>query len=157
MIVKVKKLHSDAQLPQRGSDIAAGFDVIAVEDPKIVVDDNTGVVTYVEYRTGIAIEPPEGYHTELFPRSSVSKYDLVLANSIGLGDQDYRGEIIFRYKPVRYKEGGCTTRHLEYCNLYKKGDRIGQIVLRKTEIADMIWAEELSDTNRGSGGFGSTG
>ena len=164
MKIKVKKLHPDAELPVTAIGADAGFDLVAIDDGKIKD-------TYIQYKTGIAVEPPPGYHTEIFPRSSVSKMDLVLANSIGLVDGAYRGELLVRFKiipeVIEYEDvapsgvdahlnGKHTAKYFDL-KKFKKGDRIAQLVLRKTEKAEYEWAEELSDTQRGDGGFGSTG
>lgn len=142
MNIKVKKLHEDAVLPKNANETDAGYDIVAI-------DDGTVTDTYVEYKTGIAIEPPPGYHTEIFPRSSITKTNMVLANSVGLVDESYRGPIIVRFKIVpNGKDIGPG---------YKKGDKIAQLVIRKTEKAFFEWSDNLSDTARGDGGFGSTG
>lgn len=141
--LKVKKLHPDAVLPSRANESDAGLDCVAIADPT----EGDG---YLEYCTGLAIELPIGYHCELFPRSSISKMDLVLANSIGLVDNGYRGEIRFRFKVVG-------ARSVVGSVFYKKGDKIGQIVVRKTENLAVEEVETLSDTQRGAGGFGSSG
>lgn len=159
-ILKVKKLVPEATLPAKAKDGDAGYDVVAIDDGTWNDDG-----TYIQYRTGIAIEVPEGYHTELFPRSSITKTDLVLGNSVGLVDNGYRGEILFRFKLT----GRFNTKNgMQWANfptevlgqsliMYKKGDKIGQVVIRKTEATFIIQeAEELSSTERGTGGFGST-
>jgi len=148
MKIKVKKLHENAVLPAAANLTDAGADLVAIDDG-VAKSDGRGGVLYVEYRTGIAVEPPPGYHTEIFPRSSVSKKNLVLANSIGLVDEDYRGEILVRFKVI--------SDNKHFFEKFSKGDRIAQLVLRKTERAEYEWADELSDTQRGEGGFGSTG
>jgi len=150
MNIKVRKVHPDAVLPKSAKTGDAGYDLVAVADPRF--SD-----TYIEYDTGIAVEPPDGYHIEIFPRSSISKYDLVLANSIGLVDNGYRGNLLVRFKVVPQKNW--LTEYGIFCEptIYKKGDKIAQIVIRKTESAEFEWAEELSNTDRDSGGFGSTG
>ena len=149
MEIKVKKLHKDAVLPCQATQTDAGYDLVAIDNGEIVQDEH-GKVLYAQYKTGISIEPPPGYHTEIFPRSSISKYDLMLANSIGLIDESYRGEVMVRFKPT------CNTS-CEYYKDYSKGDRIAQLVVRKTERVDFKWAEDLNDSNRGNGGFGSSG
>ena len=149
-IIKIKKKHPDAVLPQLAYKSDAGYDLVAINDGVI-----TG--TYIEYSTGLSIEPEPGWHVEIFPRSSISKTDLMLANGIGLVDESYRGEIICRYKIVgrtgwRMSDGGG-----EYMPvIYKKGDKIAQLVIRKTQHVDFEWAEELSNSSRGLGGFGSS-
>lgn len=139
-MIKIKKLHKDAVIPTQAKNGDAGFDLTAIDDG---INDCEG--RYIEYDTGIAIQPPEGYHTEIFPRSSISKYGLFLANSIGLVDNGYRNSIKLRFKK------------LAKGNEYVKGDKIGQLVIRKTENIEFIEVDELSETERGDGGFGSSG
>ena len=141
--LKVKKLVPEAVIPSKAKENDTGYDVTAISDPEF--ND-----TYVQYRTGLSIEVPEGYHTELFPRSSISKYDLVLANSVGMIDNGYRGELLFRFKLIKPSVGPPS-------KFYKKGDKIGQIVIRKTESLPIVEVDELSSTERGDGGFGSSG
>lgn len=142
--LKVKRIVEDAVIPSCSKDRDAGYDCVAI-DNGIWSPDRT----FIEYRTGIALELPDGYHVEIFPRSSISNYDLVLANSIGLIDNGYRGEIKFRFKYIQ--------RYQLNRILYVKGDKIGQIVIRKTYNADVEVVETLSDTQRGVGGWGSSG
>ena len=138
--IKVK-LEKGAQAPTRSNKLDAGYDLYALEDT-VIYGATTSLV-----RTGIAIEPPRGYHTEIIPRSSTPlKKGLWQPNSIGLIDEGYRGELLV---PMRTLEGREA--------VVKKGDRIAQLVLRKTEIRDIILVDELSETDRGAGGFGSTG
>jgi len=144
-------LDPNAVLPKQAKENDAGYDLVALEDG-VYDDDNR----YIQYRTGIAIQPPEGYHTEIFPRSSISKYDLMLANSIGVIDEFYNGEILLRFKIIARTFGR------EVCNstdpkIYKKGDKIGQLLIKKTIIAEFQEVDELKLTQRGAGGFGSTG
>jgi dUTP pyrophosphatase len=150
--MKVKKLDPNAVLPARAQEGDVGYDVVALDDGTWSPDG-----TFYEYKTGLAIEVPKNFHTELFPRSSVTKYDLVLGNSIGLVDNGYRGEIRFRFKyiPRFTVEEGVLTQQPPI--LYKKGDKIGQIVVRPSVTFDVAEVEELSSTERGAGGFGSTG
>ena len=146
-MIKVKKLNKNAVLPQKANDQDAGYDLIAISKPEIKYDNDN--VLYIQYKTGIAIEPPEGYHTEIYPRSSISKYNLQLCNSLGLIDEPYRGEIILRFNLINSKLVGS--------KIYQKGDKIGQLVIKKTISMDFIEVEELEETNRGTGGFGSSG
>ena len=151
MKIKVKKLHEDAVLPKSANDTDAGFDLVAI-------DDGEETETYIQYNTGIAVQPENGYHTEIFPRSSISKTDLILANSIGLVDQDFRNEVMCRFKVVPNQLIiNSTFGHLFWQpKKYKKGDKIAQLVIRKTERASFEWADNLNETERGMGGFGST-
>lgn len=105
---------------------------------------------YHEYDTGIAVEIPEGYMGLLFPRSSISKTNLILANSVGLVDSSYRGTIRFRFKDSRN-----TSKSKQ--NVYKLGDRVGQLVVVPYPAIHLIESNELSETSRGEKGFGSTG
>lgn len=149
MNIKVKKLHEDAVIPIRANETDAGWDIVAIDEGNIKRDEDSNVL-YVQYRTGLAIQPEDGYHTELFPRSSVTKTNLFLANSIGLIDSDYIGEIIVRFKISVEDQSECFLG-------YTKGDKIAQLVVRKTTRANFVEVDELSDTERGDGGFGSSG
>jgi len=137
MKVKVRKLHEDAKTPQYAKDGDAGMDLVALTE--------NWCDQYVEFGTGLAFEIPEGYVGLLFPRSSISKKDMVLANSVGVIDSGYRGEVSFRFKLTGMQE------------LYKVGDRIGQIVIMPFPKIEFEIAESLSSTERGAGGYGSTG
>jgi dUTP pyrophosphatase len=138
--LKFKKLHPNAVVPQYQTAGAAGLDLVAVSSGYM-----TGNNVLI-YETGLAVEIPEGHVGLLFPRSSVYKMDQQLANCVGVIDSDYRGEIKLIFKPTK-KSG----------NLYRVGDRVGQLVI--VELPKVIIEEvsELNETVRGSGGFGSTG
>ncbi len=146
MKIKVKKLVQCAKLPTFATDGDAGADLVATS---ISINDD-----YIEYGTGIAIEIPKGYKGEIFPRSSVSKKDLMLANSIGLIDSGYRGELKLRFKIVTNSAGH---KNKDLPDIYKKGDRVGQLVITKMLDYQIVEADVLSDTDRGEGGFGSSG
>jgi dUTP pyrophosphatase len=139
MKVKIKKLHSDAVIPTYAKQGDAGMDLTAVQW-------NTSE-RYVEYDTGLSMEIPEGHVGLLFPRSSVSKTNLVLANCVGVVDSGYRGPVKLRFKELSGPPGG----------RYKQGDRVGQIVIMPVPTFEFEEVENLSDTSRGDGGFGSTG
>lgn len=142
--VKIKKLNPQAKIPSRGSEEAAGLDLVATSE-RIVID---GSISYIEYGTGLAVELPQGYCGLLFPRSSISSSTtLMLSNSVGLLDSDYRGEIKFRFRNLAY---GAAKK-------YKVGDRIGQLVIMPYPKIKLEEVEELGDTNRGTAGYGSTG
>jgi dUTP pyrophosphatase len=144
----------------------AGWDVVAKSEPKIVGVPAYGPywksIDYIEYDTGIEIAPEEGYHTLVLPRSSISRTNLFLRNSVGLIDNGYRGTIKFRFgyifQPneisVHDQELICEV-NLE--KIYKKGDRIGQLVFAKTIEPSALLFGALNKTERGKGGFGSTG
>lgn len=156
MKVKFKKLCEDAVLPSYAKAGDAGLDITATSDGKAVTsgtDKNEWY--YVEYKTGLSVEIPEGYVGLLFPRSSISKSALILANAVGVCDSGFRGEICFRFKI----DGGILIQTGKTDGTpanYKKGDRIGQLVIIPYPTIEPEFADELSDTERGSGGFGST-
>lgn len=139
--IKVKKLDPNAVIPSYAKIGDAGLDLTAVS---IQTVDNQEY-GYVEYGTGLAFEIPQGYVGLLFPRSSVSKTGLILSNSVGVIDSGYRGEVKLRYKYVK------NTAH------YVVGDRVGQLIIVPYPEVQLIQSQELSDTQRGENGFGSSG
>lgn len=159
MLVNIKKLVPEAIIPTYAKPGDAGMDLIAVS----VNDDNDD---YIEYGTGLAIEIPDGYVGLIFPRSSNSKKDLLLCNSVGVIDSGYRGEIKLRYKRIinpspeklNIEENIFTPPSL-YLTIdhYEVGDKVGQIMILPIPFVEFVEANELSKTERGDGGFGSTG
>lgn len=139
MKVKIKKLHPDAVIPKYAKLGDAGMDLVAISEEW---NDNNTMVTY---DTGLSMEIPEGYVGLLFPRSSISKTELILANSVGVIDSGYRGPIMFKF------------RYLEEGMVYDLGSRIGQIIIMPYPQVEFEEVEELSSSERGEGGFGSTG
>ncbi len=139
MIVRFKKLYPGAMAPLRATEGAGGFDLTATD-----VRADTDNMVY-RYFTGLAVEIPAGHVGLIFPRSSVFKTGHVLANSVGVIDSDYRGEIQLVYRPNRNMP--CP---------YNIGDRIGQLVIVPIPAVQYVEVDELSDTARGTGGFGST-
>ena len=145
--VKIKKLDERAVVPSYAKKGDAGLDLTAIDISK----DNVGNITY---HTGLAIEIPEGYVGLLFPRSSVSKKQQFLTNGVGVIDSSYRGEIMAKFKPVMGSYG--TILELFESNEYKIGDRVVQLLIIPYPQIELEEVEELSDTERGHGGFGST-
>lgn len=141
MKVKIKKLDPKAVLPLYSKRGDAAMDLTAISLTK--VDRDT--FGYLEYGTGLAVEIPEGYVGLLFPRSSISNSGLILSNSVGVIDSGYRGEVKLRFK------------HILDTAAYKVGDRIGQIIILPYPQIEFEEVDELSSTDRGEGGFGSTG
>ena len=144
--VKIKKLHKDAVIPKYETIGSVGMDLTAVSKE---YDKHGNVV----FGTGLAIQIPTGYYADLRPRSSISKYDLVLANSVGTIDADYRGELILKFKPSVYFG---VNRGDDDGVMYDVGDRIAQLVILPYPKVSFVEVDELSDTERGTGGFGST-
>lgn len=138
--VKFKKLHPSAISPCYAKQGDAGMDLTATE---IISEE----VFQIVYGTGIAVEIPEGYVGLVFPRSSIRKYDLSLTNSVGVIDSGYRGEIQVTFR----KEKGVASKK------YEVGDRVCQIMILPFPSVNFIEANELSDSERGEGGHGSTG
>ena len=141
MKIKIKKLHPDAIIPTYAKSGDAGMDLTCTGIEK--------TSDYIAYKIGLAFEIPDGYFGMLVPRSSNSKKDLLLTNSCGILDSGYRGEVEFRYKhtsPGTYPANG-----------YKIGDRVGQIIILPYPQIEFEEVNELSETERGEGGFGSSG
>lgn len=202
--IHVLNIEGKGTLPIHGDgkteSLAAGYDVVAVDDPTIVgevgreltLENGTKIplyknISYLEYHTALKVQPlwhPTGeyHHIDMHPRSSVRKYNLVLANSIGLIDNDYRGEILVSFKyffqpedfVIEFEEvtsavGDESTRKIDYVKptgilgginwtkIYRKGDKIAQLVAEKTNPANYIFVSELTATARGESGHGSTG
>ena len=141
MKVKFKKLSPEAVLPTYAKQGDAGLDLTAISRG-VVENPHYG---YIEYGTGIAVEIPEGYVGLIFPRSSISKTGLILSNCVGVIDSGYRGEIKFRFKWIKDTDS------------YVPGDRIGQLVIMPYPQIEVEESDELSETERGDGGFGSSG
>ena len=143
MKINVKKLREAAKLPFRATEGSAGADLYACLEAPVTVDPGKRATIPV----GIAIEIPCGYGGFVFPRSSVAcKFGVSLPNCVGVIDSDYRGELCV---PV--------INHSSEPYVINCGDRIAQLVILPVENAIYGYADDLSDTERGEGGFGSTG
>ena len=145
MKVKIKKLSENAVVPKYAHDTDAGLDLVATS---IQWDEDGNFV----YGTGLAFEIPKGYVGLIFPRSSNAKKELVLSNSVGVVDSGYRGEVTFKFKPT--KEVNTSNPIIE---IYDIGDRIGQLIILPYPKIEFEEADELSKSERGEGGYGSTG
>lgn len=139
MKVKIKRLHKDAVIPSYAKAGDAGLDLVA-----------TSIISFdkeqVTYGTGIAVEIPEGFVGLVFPRSSIRKYEQYLSNSVGVIDSGYRGEIQATFNSRYYADVK-----------YKVGDKIAQLLILPYPSIEFEETNELSSTERGDGGFGSTG
>jgi len=138
--VKIKRLHKNSIIPSYSKIGDAGMDLVATSK---FYDDFDNVC----YGTGLALEIPEGYVGLLFPRSSISKTDLTLRNSVGIIDSGYRGEITFKFNNIL----------MSSCEPYNVKERIGQLIIMPYPTIEFEEVEELSTTERGAQGFGSTG
>ena len=137
MRIRIKKLHADAVIPRYAHFGDAAVDLVAVRE----WEDKYGNVCY---GTGLAMEIPEGHVGLLFPRSSISKTNLRLANAVGVIDSGYRGEIMLKFDREGVRD-------------YEVGDRVGQLILMPIPSIQFVEVVNLPGTDRGTGGFGSSG
>ena len=154
MQVNIKRLHKDAVIPTYAKHGDAGMDLTATSKS---YDDHGNVV----YGTGLAFEIPIGYVGYVFPRSSNAKKDLILSNSVGVIDSGYRGEVVFKFKPsIIYTmddDISFVGTPFHSLNNYEVGDRIGQIIIMPIPHIEFNEVDALEDSERGQGGFGSSG
>ena len=136
----IKKFHPNAVIPTYAKQGDAGMDLVATE----ILNEEAFQITY---GTGLAMEIPLGFVGLVFPRSSIRKYDLSLTNCVGVIDSGYRGELQATFRKER---GVASTK-------YEVGERIAQIMIIPHPEITFIETEELSETDRGEGAFGSTG
>ena len=149
--VKIKKLHKDAVFPTKAHKYDAGFDLTAVSK----IYDEYGNICY---GTGLAFYIPKNYVGLIFPRSSICKKDLSLANSVGVIDSGYLGEVSFKFKPTLRKSfWNNGVYDTDYIDEYMIGERIGQLVIIPIPQINLVECDNLGDSERGVGGFGSSG
>lgn len=147
MKLEVKKLHPDAIIPKYQSVGAAGFDLHALEDVTLYPGNTVAV------RTGLAMQIDPGFEVQIRPRSGLSlKTPLRVANSPGTIDCDYRGEVMIILTNIDNK-----TEHPYGAYHIKTGDRIAQGIIARVDQARIVEVQSLNETERGAGGFGSTG
>ena len=141
--LRIKKLRDNAQMPTYGSEFAAGADMYAAIDEAVTIEPNeTKLIP-----TGLAFEIPEGYAGFVYARSGLaSKRGLAPANKVGVIDADYRGEVM-----VALHNHGTEAQTVE------TGERIAQMIIAPFVAVNYVFSDELDDTVRGEGGFGSTG
>lgn len=174
--MKIKVKNTGSIIPKNLTQYDVGYDIVASSHPAISGEFNEETqmwsrIDYIQYHTDLYIEPcvdDKIYHTNIFPRSSISNKNLTLANSIGLIDAGYRGELLVRFKYVTQPEDICARVHGHQATIpiftkvnmekvYTKGERIAQLVIAETHAVEFEVVDDLSDTDRGAGGFGSTG
>ena len=143
MIIKTKKLHKDAIIPLDSTNFSARADLFCLSEKDIIIPPfNTAFV-----HTGISIEIPDGYVGLIYARSGLAcKNGLAPANKVGVIDSDYRGEIMV-----------ALFNHSDTSQKISNGQRIAQLVITPVVKANFEGAEELTQTTRGEGGFGSSG
>jgi dUTP pyrophosphatase len=138
--VRMKKLVPAAVIPRYAKNGDAGLDLVAVS-----FTEND---LYIEYKLGLSMQIPNGYAGFILPRSSLSNYHLILANHVGLIDSGYRGEVTARFKK---------THNGPDAKYYKAGDKICQLVIMPYPLVLIEETPELDSSERGSGGYGSSG
>ena len=153
------KLDEGAKLPVLAHETDVGYDIRSLSF-KVVDEIGNEVkpnfeghyigVFCVKVDTGVHIQPPDGYYMELVPNSRITKTKFWLANSVGIIDPDYRGSIRAIFKVTNNE---CFENHLDY---FREGNVIGQLIIRKAIHLPLEVVDNLTDTERGSGGFGST-
>lgn len=143
MNIKIKRLTDTAKMPTRGDEGAAGYDLYAdIKEPVTIAPH-----TCEKIGTGLSLELPHGYFGAIFARSGLAtKHGLRPSNCTGVCDESYRGEYI-----VALHNDGWASKTVE------PGERIAQLILLPYQVMEFEEVEELSDTTRGEGGFGSTG
>ena len=139
MEIRIKKLVPGAVLPKKAHASDAGFDLVATS---VGFEDGCWVC-----HTGLAFEIPDGYVGLVFPRSSIVKKDMSMANAVGVIDSNYRGEVTCRFRLAGM---------LEFPK-YTAGERVAQMIIIPYPEVEFVESEELSETDRGAGGYGSTG
>ncbi len=157
MKVKIKKLSPSAHIPTKAHATDAGFDLYAASRK---LDDDGNIV----YGTGLAFEIPEGYAGLVFPRSSISKQCITLTNGVGVVDAGYRGEVMAKFK-ISQKAGSIEREGEHFfamptfpgCRVYEVGERIVQLIILPIPQVEFVLSDELSDSERGAGGYGSSG
>lgn len=155
MNIKIKRLDPMAQIPSYAKEGDAGLDLTAISKE---ITNN-----YVEYKTGLAVQIPEGYVGLIFPRSSISKHDLQLCNSVGVIDSGYRGEIICRFNVVQndpvkpFMFEGMFPSPKRESFIYEVGEKVAQLMIIPYPKIVLEVVDELEESDRGEGGFGSTG
>jgi dUTP pyrophosphatase len=149
--IKIKKNHPDAVIPRYGRSGDGAFDLTAVS---YEFKDGRHV-----YDIGLAFEIPYGFVGLVFPRSSICKYDLRLTNGVGVVDSNFRGNVkaIFENDCFHIQVGMRTKINTEPKQIYKVGDRVAQMMILPYPEISFIQVDELSDSNRGTSGWGSSG
>lgn len=144
--VQIKKLDDKAVIPKYAHIGDAGLDLVATS----FRESEDGL--FLEYGTSLAIKIPEGHVGLLFPRSSISKLPLSLCNSVGVIDSNYLGEIKLRFRQIEE-----TLIIPDMKTEYEVGDRVGQLMIVPYPSVEFVEVDELGETDRGEGGFGSSG
>lgn len=171
-ILKNEFYKSEEDFPITATEFSTGYDIKTIGEPEVVGELHSVIdgiayyksIDYIQYKTGLYVnlEPDTAdLDALIFPRSSISKYNLQLANSIGLCDNDYTGEYKIRFNYLFQPEdllvmNGFIVGKINYNKIYKVGDKIAQLKFSNVIHPKFILTDKLIQTERGSGGFGST-
>lgn len=150
MKVRFKKLSPEAVMPRYAHDTDAGMDLTAT---RCTFDEDGNVV----YHTDLAMEIPDGYVGLVFPRSSICRQEIFLTNAVGVIDSGYRGEVTAKFKPTSVLDDGGYSHAKLIPKIYKPGDRIAQLIILPYPHIEPQEATTLATSDRGTGGYGSTG
>ena len=164
---KIKRISEKAEIPTKGHPSDSGWDLTVIGVDKIKGDT-------IFFKTGLQVKPPAGHYFEIYPRSSIAPLPLMLANSVGIIDENYRGELIVAIR-VLHAEMGLSNERVTYPSgminalearpasitevanlIIGKKPKIAQMILRKRLDTTFEEVEDLEETDRGTGGFGST-
>ena len=156
MQIKFKKLVAQAVAPTQGTPGSAGFDLTVCRPVEQISP------AHIRCRSGIAVEIPKGHVGLLFPRSSICKKGLLLTDAVGVIDSDYRGEISAVFDILHSEENRQARDFFGVLmppryKIYEVGERFAQLVIVPIPEVEYIEVEELTPTERGAGGYGSTG
>lgn len=150
MIVKFHSINPKAKWPTKAHETDAGFDLYAVNRE---LDEFGNII----YHTGLEIEIPTGHVGLIFPRSSICKKDIFLTNSVGVIDSGYRGELLLKFKPVQRVDDVYQIYIPTFNSFYEEDERVGQLIVIPIPNIEFQYSDKLSDSDRGKGGYGSTG
>lgn len=154
------KLAEGAAMPSKANDTDTGYDLTATG---ISYNEEHG---FLQYNTGVFMQIPEGYEVKIYPRSSISKYDLLLCNGVAVIDETYHNEILLRFKTTVDYEFGRLDKNDDLCcsregipvpfypNIYRIGDKIAQFEMKKKDEYSVVQVDDIEDSIRG--GFGSS-
>lgn len=156
MEITFELVDKNAKAPVKANPSDSGWDLFACSDPEVEIRKIQGkdYIVNLMYDTGVRVQFPESVCGFVYPRSSIKKYDLILSNSVGVIDEGYRGNIKVAFRPI---VPILAFDKLTNFNIYRQGDRIAQLVINKRELYSLVEGVVSTDTERSTGGFGSSG
>lgn len=156
MEIVFELVNENAKKPIRANETDSGWDLFTCSDPEVEIRKIQGkdyIVNFI-YDTGVRVAFPNNVCGFVYPRSSVKKYDLIMSNSVGVIDEGYRGNIMVAFRPIVPM---LAFDKMESFSMYRKGDRIAQLVITRRENFVLVDGNVSTDTSRSTGGFGSSG